>query len=42
MNRPICGRFMRLGGYFTNDHLDSWEDSWRCSQAHPSTDKKEG
>lgn len=30
---PRCGRFMKLGGYYSNEHLDSWEDSWTCSLA---------
>lgn len=29
-----CGRFMKLGGYYTNDHDDSWEDAWRCMTPH--------
>lgn len=30
MKCAICGRFMRLVKFFTNDHLDSFEESWLC------------
>ena len=36
MNCPKCGRFMRLVGGYSNDHLDSWEDSWTCVTRHPT------
>jgi hypothetical protein len=37
-----CGRFMRRGGYYSNDHDDSWTDTWRCSQApHDDGDRRE-
>lgn len=27
----ICGRYMRLlGERFSNEHLDSFEDVWKC------------
>lgn len=34
MNCPTCGRFMQQGGYYSNDHDDSWTPTWRCSQSH--------
>lgn len=49
MKCPACGRFMKAGGRFTNDHLDSWEETWRCSLPHDddlgsawSTDRQNG
>jgi len=34
MNCPVCGRFMKLGGYYASDSYDSWEDSWKCVVSH--------
>ncbi|QIG57918.1 hypothetical protein SEA_PAULODIABOLI_233 [Microbacterium phage PauloDiaboli] len=37
MNCPICGRFMKLSGYYSSDSYDSWVDSWYCTSPnrHP-------
>lgn len=40
MNCPKCGRFMRLVGGYSDDHLDSWEDSWVCVTRHPTAEQK--
>jgi len=37
MKCPVCGRFMKAGGYYTNDHLDSFEETWRCTTKHVQT-----
>lgn len=37
---PICGRFMRRGGYYTNDHDDSWQDTWKCGTPHPTPEQR--
>jgi hypothetical protein len=31
---------MKLGGYYTNDHEDSWQDTWRCTVRHPTPEQK--
>lgn len=35
---PLCNRFMKRGGYYTNDSYDSWEDTWRCTTKHDTTE----
>lgn len=39
MNCPVCGRFMKRGGYYANDHDDSWTDTWKCATRHPTPEQ---
>jgi hypothetical protein len=34
-----CGRFMKRGGYYANDHDDSWEETWTCRTRHPTPEQ---